>query len=238
MSRTKIKKRNVIIVVVIVICCIIGIPLLLILNEAFRATIYYNGIWRPEIPKYQGIDHYTNESYLEYDGCREASKYLPPLNEVNEATYANFYYVNLTPVETLFGNGAIAVCVGLQYDDSVYSMKKAEFLRKSQTEIYLDDYDYTESHFLTEEKLDNDEYLYFFAKCSDETKSIVYFVCIDDEQYSSSEMRRLCYAAGLETSDFWEYFFPPRKLEDDLFAQLDPSVVHPENFGGEFSSNN
>ena len=204
-------------IIIISFCCLGGILLLLLLNEIIRAGLYYSGTYRPETPKMQGIDHYTNESYLEYDGCAEATKYLPSTDEISQAEYADFYYVNKTPVETMFGNGAIAVCVGLQYADSVYNTKKAKMLQESRTEVYLDG-NYTDSRLLTKVQLDNGEYLYFFAVCSDETKSIAYFVCIDNKLYSASEMIRLSYAVSLETSDFWMHFFPPRKIGDDVYA--------------------
>lgn len=216
MNKPRISARN---IMIISFCCLGGILLLFLLHELLRAALYYggSGAFRPETPRIHGIDHYTNESYLKYDGCTEASKYLPSADEISQAEYADFYYVNKTPVETLFGNGAIAVCVGLQYADSVYIQKKTELMRKSRTKVYLDG-NYTESRLLTKVKLNDGEYLYFFAVCSDETKSIAYFVCIDNKLYSASEMIRLSYAVSLETSAFWKHFFPSKEIGDTVYA--------------------
>jgi hypothetical protein len=147
---------------------------------------------------------------MQYKDGEEAARFLPSTAEINNATYADFLYIDTTPQETAFGNCATGFCIGLQYDDDEYNKQKSAVIANEQyVEQYVEGASLKaglQAGLISMEKIGAMKYLYYGVICSDKTNSIVYIVCIDRVNYEGAEMRNIQQALGLRTTDFWKFF--------------------------------
>lgn len=193
--------------IVIGIIIVITIVISAFLFELLRACLYYGAGWGPKATKIQGIEYYSNGEYLNFHEGKYAAENLPSLEEVNSAVYADFYYSDYTTRETLFGNGAVGFAVGVRYDEKEYCEKREKLLSSCETpaEYVLQSGSY--AVILSQNKLGFAKHQYNFVIWSDETRSIVYFTCIDNIRYDGGKIDKALSATCICNSSFWESFF-------------------------------
>lgn len=193
--------------IVIGIIIAIAVVFSALLFEILRACLYYGAGWGPKATKIQGIEYYSNGEYLNFHEGKYVAENLPSLEEVNSAVYADFYYSDYSKRETLLGNGAVGFAVGVQYGEKEYFEKKESLFSSHsgppQYVIYSDSY----AVMLSQEKLGFAKYRYSFVIWSDESHSIVHFICIDNINYDGGEIDKALSATCICYSSFWESFF-------------------------------
>lgn len=189
-----------------VLVLIVLMVAVILLEEGVRSIVYSSG-FHPKIQVNNGVNYFISEQYTEWKGGYAASKYLPSYDNLSNANYIDFQYIDYSPCETLFVNYGTSICLGVQYNEDYYLEEKERILKEGiafgkQTVCSI----VSESRLLTKEKVSFNQYLYYLIALSDETHSVVYIVCYDDKEYDY--LLHLDRTMAFSFTDFWAHFFP------------------------------
>ena len=132
----------------------------------------------PPMPHYEGLEYYEDESYKKFKRGEEASLYLPKYDEIKNAEYIDFLYIDQSLAETIFSNFSHVIALGVRYEDDAYFAEKDKLLQQG-TEIRGANY-ISEACLLNTVKKGLKLRMYYLVLFSDEYHTAVYVIYYDD----------------------------------------------------------
>lgn len=178
MTTKKFSLKRIIKHILLIILAIVLLIFAFVTEELVRAILIGGYILPPKIPHYEGLKYYQDEDYKDFKRGEEASLYLPKYDEIENAEYIDFLYLDQTRAETIFTNFGHTIAVGIRYEENAFNAEREKILQQG-TEIkgftYISD-----ACLVAKEQKGRKLYLYYFVLFSEEYKTVTHVVYFDD----------------------------------------------------------